>query len=178
MKIIELNNTDAKYKDSFFVSVEIINENGNNIGYSSFIMFINYEKKIINIGNIYKIGFDLSKIVLNNYTNEEFNKILTTSLKNSQEMDCGCVKNEYEINSCYIEYIAEMISDFKLYRERNSSIVNKILAKKNIIKFYTNYFFILNKSANYKNITFENLYKKFGFLLDEVLHYSLPNKVQ
>lgn len=128
--------------------------------------------------NIYKVGFDLSKIILNNYTNEEFNKILTTSLRKSQEMNCGCVKNEYEINSCYIGYIAEMISDFKLYRERNLSIVNKISAKKNIIKFYTNYFFILNKSANYKNITLENSSKKFGFLLDEVLHYFLPNKVQ
>ena len=58
MKIIELNNTDAKYKDSFFVSAEIINENGNNIGYSSFIMFIDYEKKIIKIGNIYKLEVD------------------------------------------------------------------------------------------------------------------------
>lgn len=128
--------------------------------------------------NIYKIGFDLSKIILSNYTNEEFNKILTSSLKNSQEMDCGCAKNEYEINSCYIGYIAEMISDFKLYTERNSSIVNKILAKKNIVKFYTNYFFILNKSANYKNATLENSSKKFAFLLDEVSHYSLPNNMQ
>lgn len=127
--------------------------------------------------NMYKIGFDLSKIILNDLTNEEFNKILITSLKNSQEMDCGCVKNEYEINSCYVEYIAEMISDFKLYRKRELNIINKITAKKNIVKFYTNYFFILSKSANYKNITLGNSSKEFGFLLDEVIHYSLPNTI-
>jgi hypothetical protein len=58
MKIIQLSDTDAKYNDSFFISVEIIDEDGKNIGYSSFIIFINYEKKIINLGNVYKVEID------------------------------------------------------------------------------------------------------------------------
>ena len=105
--------------------------------------------------NIFRIGMDLAKIVFCNNTNDEANSILKTSINNSKYIGCSCSKNEYNINSCHIQNISQMISSLSSYSNRTKNLVSSYFDKNNIVDFYTMYFVIL-KDCNTYNSLFEN----------------------
>ncbi len=115
----------------------------------------------------YRVGLDLSKIILSKYEADDFSKILTSSLNKINELGSGgCVKDDYNINGCYIDYISDMICLLRLYRKKGL-IPRRLLGKNILIKFYTKYFFILNQSEHYKNIIINSSSIDLNLIFDE-----------
>ncbi len=97
-----------------------------------------------------RIGKNLAVIILNKYSKDELIEMFKSSISNSQYQNCSCVKNEYNINSCHIDYLSSMISSLSEYSNREKGLFSKYFDKNNIIDFFTLYFTIMKNNNEFK----------------------------
>lgn len=106
--------------------------------------------------NLHKAGIDLLKILEQDFSHDKLAGMLKRSVSNSQHLNCSCVKDEYSLNACHINYVSDMISSLSNYSSSSESVLNKFLGRyledNNIVDFYTHYFAVLKNLPEFGNV--------------------------
>lgn len=102
---------------------------------------------------VFKIGFDFMDIISISLMDKNIvSKIIYESIEDSKNKKCGCTKNQYNINSCHIYDLSEMISSLSMSTVASQGVFNNMFQTRHLKSFFIGYFSILERSDKYNSL--------------------------